>query len=683
MNRRTLSIVAAAVVVVLGGAAAAAVVITNSSAPSASPTATATPTPTATATANASLLPHVATTAGTVAGWQFPAPTAVGSVAPEVGDAADGEIALAIEAPTVDAPIRVATTTAATTAGQKYEVSARVRVLSTQKTPVAAALEVGDTKIALPALDATWTEITGDVVASGTATQIALRVDKPIVGLAIDDVTVAASDGRNVVPNPSFEDVAYTARLVNESLVLRTDTAALAVVASPGAATWKITRADAVETSGTVTSTGAVASIPITSLGEGYFGFQMVDASGAITEAPFMVLDGQASTQDSRFGVGLHVENDIYGGAARLARSLGIAEGRNDVLWRRNETTPGVYDWDPVYADSFDKLHQNGVKVLGIVNYGNKLYGSDKVPDNPEAIAAYGRYAAAMVKRFDLIGVEVFNEFNHARFNTSGCGTDPSCYIPLLSAVRDNVHAVDPKMPLVAGATANYDGPWFDKLWKDGGLAYADAISYHPYQAVSDLVALQAIIDQSRQSMQTNGGGTKPIWITELGAPSDPATMSVDAQAQFLTKVVATSLGSGVAKYFWYDLINDSPDPASHEGNFGLFYQPYDGVSALPPKPSAFAYGLMIHELEGKEAAKTSPALADGVVSFDFGSGASRTTIAWAKSATVKASITTSEALEVRATDGTVTIVEPVDGVAAVSIPAEGVYISPVGEGGR
>lgn len=224
------------------------------------------PSPTATAVA----LPQVAAVEGAVADWQLAPRTAVAEVGPEVGDAADGKIALVVDAPTVDGTIRVAQITAPVVDGTTYDISAQVRLLAEKPTAVDAALEVGATAIALPTLDASWTEITGTVTVSGASElSIVLRVDAPVTGLAIDDIVVAEKKGANVVPNASFENVTFAHRVVNTSLLMRTETALLSVVLTPGEATWTITRGDGtsgsdpVVSDGSVTSDGSVATIPV------------------------------------------------------------------------------------------------------------------------------------------------------------------------------------------------------------------------------------------------------------------------------------------------------------------------------------------------------------------------------------------------------------------------------------
>lgn len=312
----------------------------------------------------------------------------------------------------------------------------------------------------------------------------------------------------------------------------------------------------------------------------------------------------------------------------------------------------------------------NGTEVL---SSGTGATGTVTVPAASVAGAA-GRYAAAIAQRFDLVGLEVFNEFNHERFNKTGCGTAPTCYVPLLQTVHDNVRAVDPDLPLVAGSTANYDAAWFDGLWQAGGMTYADAASYHPYQIVTDPAALGTIITTSRESMQTYGGGTLPIWITELGSTSTGGMPSQLEQAEFAFKASITAFGNGVEKFFWYDLINDSPDPTVHEGNFGLFGQPISGVTALPPKPVAMTVALVITHLADREAAAAEPLSAD-VLSYAFGDGEERTTFAWAPAGATTVQMPATGDVEVTAVSGQVTTVTPVDGVAAVPVSEEGVVV--------
>lgn len=679
-SRRTLITLAIGAAAVIGvGAAAVAIAAGSAPAPTATPTVASTPTPTPTPTPTE--LPASAPVAGSLDGWTAANHLTVAQVLPQVGDAAEGVASAYIDAPVVGAEVAALETDVVVEPGVSYDISVKVRVASLDSIDVPAAVTVGTTRLSLPPLNAWWQTVEGEFTADADTAHLAVVLSGPVAGLGIDDIVIRArgeAAGANVVPNPSFEQISAAGAIVNRSLVLPAERAVLAVEGAEGRASWTVSDASGAQiATGARSLTAGVTPVPLAGIGQGYYTVTVTDAAGTTTSTPIAVIDMPegAIALDPRFGVGLHVENDYYADAAQLAASLGIGLARNDILWARNETTRGVYDFQPYYADSFDALHAEGIHLLGIVNYGNKLYGDKNVPSNPEALAAYGRYAAAIAQRFDLVGLEVFNEFNHDRFNTAGCGTAPTCYIPLLQSVHDAVRAVNPDLPIVAGSTALYDAEWFDGLWQAGAMAYTDIVSYHPYELTNS--GLADAIDQSKSSMQTFGGQVKPIWVSEFGTSSTLAGTTQEEQGLDVLKGAATTLGKGVDKFFWYDLINDSTDPNLGQGNFGLFGREIPGVSALPPKKSAFVTALLIAQLAGREA-RGPQELAQGVTAYAFGSAGDEVTAAWANEADVSASIATKVPLEIVRLDGTSTIVKPVGGVAKVMVPTGGVFIRPI-----
>ncbi|MGV9194700.1 cellulase family glycosylhydrolase [Microbacterium sp. MC2] len=675
-----------AVVVALGAAAVGiALAASGGAEPEVAPdtpTPTVTPTPTPTPTPVA--MPSSVAAIGDLGSWAQAPTTKIARVLPQVGDAASGSVAAYVDAPVVDGETTALEVEAEVVAGQSYDFSAQMRVLSPLPTDVAASVMIGDRRIELPELDAEWDTVIGSFVAPADATTTSVRIvlDGPVSGLGVDDVTLVPADGGdNVIPNPSFEKVNGGDVILNRTLILPADEPLLAVRMPEGAATWQAANdAGDVVARGSAEVTRAVDAFELEGLEQGYYTLTVTDSAGDAVSTKLGLIDyaGDAVPVDPRFGVGLHVERDWYDDAADLANTLGLGLARNDILWRHNETTKGEYRWDKRYADGFDRLHAHGIHLLGIVNYGNKLYGSERTPDTPAAIAAYGRYAAAIADRFDLIGLEVFNEFNHDRFNKTGCGTDPSCYVPLLQSVEKEVRKIDPDLPLVAGSTARYDADWFDGLWRDGGLEYSDVVSFHPYEVSGNPESLAGIIATANKSMQTHGGDTRPIWITELGTSSKTGGRTVNAQADYLVRTSITAFANGVEKFFWYDLVNDSPDPDVHEGNFGMYYQKKPGVAALQPKPVGYAQALMITQLGGREYLDKET-LADGVLSYRFGTADDAMRVAWAPGGDTTVEIPSDEPITLVRMSGATAVVSPVDGVVTVTLGARPTFLAPAG----
>lgn len=685
LTKKTI-IIASAVAVLLigGGAATAAVVIANQQqpAPRAEPTAVKTPTPTPTPTPEPVEVPVTNVARASVDGWALASREVVGAVLPEVGDAASGAVSLRVDAPGDDADVIAASATVALTPETQYTLRISARVLAEEKTDTGVRLNAAGQTFMLPELDAEWETLEfpfTSPVDQAAESSFDIVLSGAVRGLGIDDVSITAAGGGELVPNNSFEAVQTPSGIVNDSLIMTDHSALLAVSLPEGAVQWSATSsAGGDPITGQATVSGALAALPLSGVTQGHYAVAVSDASGRTIETNVAVIDGDSFyvAQDPRFGVGAHVEKEPFAGTGTLAAALGFAEVRNDISWERNEKTPGQYDWDENYVREFSRMHVNDVKLLGIVAYGNRLYGTRRAPSGDESIQAYGAYAKAVADRFDMVGLEVLNEFNHRDTDTA-CGKDPACYVPIAQSVRDHVTPAYPDLPLVTGSTALYDRDWFVGFWQAGGLPVTDAVSYHPYESWIDRNAdlIAGTVQQSYTDMQEFAGGTKPVWITEMGFPTHYDGIPMLEQGQMMVRNEALAFANGVEKYFWYDLVNDTPDPVAGEANFGLYENgPRENVVALAPKPGAFAQSLMITQLRGKDYASAE---SDDTSTVEvFGTGDSATRVAWATGAEVQRTFASDVALSVTDMTGHTELIKPVDGEVAVTLSASPVFIT-------
>ena len=659
--------------------------VAESPTPTATPTPSPTPTPTPTPTPEPADMPTSTVMHAVLDGWTGADSKAVADVMPQLGDAASGRTAAYIDAPRVKEPVAALSTEVSVTAGDEYVVTAQVRQGTHLPHEVAAEITVGEEKIPLGEINAEWTEVTGEFTApegSDTAT-VAVRLSDAVTALGIDDLEIRpASGGDNIVPNASFEEVSGDWGILNDGLILRETGAAMAVSLADGDASWSVTSPGGDEVaSGTEGVENGFARIALEDVTQGFYTFSVTDADGRQVSTPFGVVDyeGTNITPDDRFGVATHADQPWYTDAADAIRTTGIGLARNDVLWDQNETTPGQYEFSSHYTEEFGKFSSHGIDLLGIVNYGNPLYDGGNTPASPEAVDAFGRYAAAIAKNFDVAGLEVFNEFNHDRFQTGSCGSAPECYPPLVKATEKYVAEVDPEIPIVAGSTANYDGDWFRGLWATGVIENADAMSFHPYNKwIYDTPeSLAGVISESNDDMQSIGGEVLPIWITEFGWTTGAELgqqVSLTVQGERLARAELTAFASGAEKYFWYDLVNDSTDPNNHEGNFGMFEQRRDGVAAQPPRPAAFVQALLINEIGGRESAGHADA-GDGVQTSVFGENEDAVTAAWSYDGDRTATLEASGPVVVTSMWGSTTTVEPENGKVEVAVGASPVFI--------
>lgn len=680
-KKKTIIIASAVAVLLVGGGAAAAMVIAGQqSQPQVEASPAASPEPVVTDPPVEVPVTNVAR--ASIDGWTLADRTVVGTVLPEVGDAAQGAVSLRVDAPADDADIVAATAPVALAADTDYTLSVSVRVLAEEKTETGVRVTVAGETFTLPELDAEWETIefpfttASDQVA---ASSVDIMLSGAVRGFGIDDVAIAADGGDNLVPNGSFEAVQTPAGIVNDSLVMTDESALLAVSLAEGAVQWSATStAGGDPITGESASSGPLSALPLTGVPQGHYTVAVSDSAGRQVQTAVAVIDaeGFAVTQDGRFGVGAHVEKEAFIGTGSLAAAIGFAEVRNDISWERNEKAAGEYAWNEDYVREFSRMHANDVKLLGLVVYGNRLYGNRKVPDNEASIQAYGAYAKAVADRFDLVGLEVLNEFNH-RENDSACGEEPACYVPIAQSVRDHVSTAYPDLPIVTGSTALYDRDWFVGFWQAGGLGVTDVASYHPYESAIELNAdlIAGTVQQSYADMQEFAGETRPVWVTEMGFPTYGGGVDLLEQGPMMVRNQTLAFANGVEKYFWYDLVNDAADPADVEANFGLYENsPRAGVVALAPKPGGFAQALMITQLRDKAFAADE---SDDTSTVEvFGSGADETRIAWAKQGEVQRSFATDVPLTITDMSGHTKTIEPESGEVALTLGASPVFIS-------
>lgn len=630
-------------------------------------------------------LPRTARAAATIEGWSLAGPEKIAEVGAEVGNPKSGSVALSI-----DAPVRKGTTTAARTKAAvkpatTYKFEAYVRVMSKTLKSVGVSFKVGNKAIALPKLNAKWKKVSGTIKSTSVqkSLNIDVRVSKAVRGLSIDAVKLYAANDKtkkNLLKNGSFEKVAAQTGIVSTSLVMTTPTAAVAVAMPRGAVTWEVFRGSKLVKKSQVESKGAITSIPLKGVSQGYYTFKVKGAGVKKITTKIAVVDSPNPwiAPDKRYGVGLHVESAVYADAARHTRALGIAEARNDVYWSRVETKKGKYDFT-IYDDAFARLKTQGIGLLAIAGYGNAVYGSKNAaaPITSAAIKAYGKYAATVAKRFDLVGLEVYNEFNHAPKNKSSCVT-AKCYLKLLKTVDASVGKVKPKLPIIAGATARYTNKvdtWFRTLWKkpQNGLKYADAMSFHPYEITGHPEDLSVITKRAVASMKKYGKA-KPVWLTELGTSSYTGNRTQQEQASLLLRASTTAFAGGVKKYYWYDLINDFADPKLPEGNFGLYSHPTQGVAGLAPKMSGFTQALTITQLGGRSFRSTEK-LGTGVISHGFGSKNNLVRVVWAPKGKKTATVKTTKPVVLVAFDGTKKTLKPKKGVVKFTVTKNPVFL--------
>lgn|GEM_PF-2601685 len=270
-----------------------------------------------------------------------------------------------------------------------------------------------------------------------------------------------------------------------------------------------------------------------------------------------------------------------------LMQQANIISFRDEIFWQQIETVKGqlkVSDNMKSVENAVDIAVSKGIQPLIILDYGNKLYGGG-LPVTDEAREGFARYSAFVVNHFKgrVKYYEVWNEWN-----SKG---SPQDYAQLLKKVYPAVKKVDPSIVVLAGAVegaGKYD--YIESLMQQDIVNFMDGFSIHPYvfwkgQKVGTPEYLVNWVQKLEETVlqKASGGKTVPIYITEIGWPSDVTELGVQQErvADYLARVLLSLRTLPYVKgVWWYNFMNDGDNAKKHDDNFGLL------DSHRQPKPA-------------------------------------------------------------------------------------------------
>ena len=139
-----------------------------------------------------------------------------------------------------------------------------------------------------------------------------------------------------------------------------------------------------------------------------------------------------------------------------------------------------------------------------------------------------------------------------------------------------------------------------------------------------------------------------------------------DEQGNMLVRSFLSATAAG-GRFMWYNLVNDSTDPTVHEGNFGLFHQPIDGVAAYPPKPAAFSQALLASQV-ARAPLRQITRLAGGANALRFGSGESAVHVFWRSAGASDVMLLAEQPVRVTQMDGSSQVLSPREGTLTITV---------------
>jgi len=210
---------------------------------------------------------------------------------------------------------------------------------------------------------------------------------------------------------------------------------------------------------------------------------------------------------------------------------LGVKKARIQSGWAKTETTKGEYDWawlDEIIPD----MVAQGVEPWVCLCYGNPIYpgggGSGlggALPSSPQALAAWDRFVAAFVDRYNehVSEWEIWNEPRGEAAKTE--------YPQFLVRTAEIIRKLQPNATVIACATAGVNTGHVDAalrhLKEAGKLHLVDEVTYHPYKPNPDASYGQV---QPLRDLVTSYSDAITVRQGENGCPSKKGSFGALSQ---------------------------------------------------------------------------------------------------------------------------------------------------------
>ena len=234
-------------------------------------------------------------------------------------------------------------------------------------------------------------------------------------------------------------------------------------------------------------------------------------------------IDRVAIKKGETFGVAAHLtdhEFDTRVNACRMMKDAGLVSVRTDFPWDRIQPMAGgKFDfahYDSVVADA----EKSGVEILPVICFPPKWARpiSAHIPE-------WKRFVKELLTHYKgrFPAVEVWNEENHPGFWPN---PNPVAFAPILKAAFESAREADSSVRVVLGGLAGVDLNFIRTLYKEGYKSCFDVMAVHPYTWPEPPWGhMDVELANLRKLMAEFGDADKPIWITEIGWPTQKATL--------------------------------------------------------------------------------------------------------------------------------------------------------------
>ncbi|HSP15464.1 MAG TPA: hypothetical protein VLV78_11995 [Thermoanaerobaculia bacterium] len=297
---------------------------------------------------------------------------------------------------------------------------------------------------------------------------------------------------------------------------------------------------------------------------------------------------------DSPFGVVINNSAVAASQSVRaldLAHNAGIQWAHIEFTWSRIQPSAGQADYS-AYTQIVARAADSGIRLVGRLGYATPwnttapasvTNATQREHYPPADYDAWSRYIFTTVTLFksSIHHWEIWNEPDLGPTTPDGpcsgfwCGTAAQ-YARLLSVASDAVKRADPNAVVLFGGlalTSSADPNFVFNVLTDpdnpGGDSF-DVMAIHVTGSRTDAIRQ---MNFTKSQLAFGGAGLRPIWVTAVGYPSDPAAQKIApyfdgeaGQAAYAREIPTYLVSLGARKVFWLQLFDSGSDQFASYG---------------------------------------------------------------------------------------------------------------------
>ncbi|MDF2658216.1 MAG: hypothetical protein K0Q94_1007 [Paenibacillus sp.] len=370
--------------------------------------------------------------------------------------------------------------------------------------------------------------------------------------------------------------------------------------------------------------------IPLSGLPKGHYRItaQIAGAEESLTElfAIVTALDDRPKIEESPFGIDAAlawiVPKNKLEEAAAVLRLTGATWIRDRFRWN-DAVNPaqGVYQFESDAAEaSIAALYGSGFHISNVFHSApswTKSSTQDKLPDRLLAVYNWAKqsadYYGDQVKTW-----EVWNEPDITYFANPDETADKYAAFLKAAAIGYRDSAASPNVAVSGFALLP---GFFEQVMMDNELLpYFDIYNFHRHQRHKPGEASMPYPDgvkAHKQFIDSYGGGSKPMWVTEAGlsyavtAPTELTHFQQTVQARYMVTSAVTSIAQGTDNHFAF-LALPLQEGSYYWGMLSRTYTPYAAYAAEAAMTEALGRGDYVGTLNGLPSHVTGHAFRDG-----------------------------------------------------------------------